>query len=304
MRKEDEVEIPSLTLDDDELNQHASGTTEAPVKAKRRLNPPPATRPQATAKAKRASLFGVYLLLLIILAVVGAGGYWLWSQNQLLKAQLLGAQGQIEQLDSQLVETDASTDALGSSVEETLANHDSEIRKLWAVAYDRNRSAIAEQSDSLKALQERVGQIRESLSTQAKLVAVQGDAFNEIEDGYNRLVDTVADVESSQTQQTQTISTIESANADQKQQLTRIGDRLDKLAERVAGLDGRLRALGIEVKTLDATPNLPDDLARRLEANEEAIDSIDQFRPQVLREINSLKSQVRQLSLESSLSGG
>ncbi|MBM6549959.1 hypothetical protein [Marinomonas ostreistagni] len=304
MRKEDEVEIPSLTLDDDELNQHASGTTEAPVKAKRRLNPPPATRPQATAKAKRPSLFGVYFILLIVLALMGAGGYWLWMQNQQLKAQLLGAQGQIEQLDSQLVETGESADALGSSVEETLANHDSEIRKLWAVAYDRNRTAIAEQSESVKALEERVAQLRESLSTQSKLVAVQGDAFNEIEDGYNRLVDTVAQVEEQQSGQSETLSSLTEAKTEQQQQVSRINSRLDQMAERLAGLDGRVRALGSEVQALGATPNLPDDLTRRLEASEEAIDSIDQFRPQVLREINSLKSQVRQLSLEASLGGG
>ena len=317
MRKEDEVEIPSLTLDDDELNERASGTAETSMpKAKRRLNPPPAQRAPTPISARRQSLAGIYALLLIIVAAAAGGAYWLWSNNQQLKKQLASAQEQIDTLNDQVLATDASTDALGSSVEQTLKNHDSEIRKLWGVAYDRNRSAIAEQSETVSALEDRVAQIRESLSTQSKLVAVQGDAFNEIEDGYNRLVDSVASVESAQEGQAQSIgrlddavTQIETAQDDassyQREQLEGVRQRLDELTDRLSEMDAKVRSLGIEVETFDATPNnLPADLARRLQANEEAIDSIDQFRPQVLREINSLKSQVRQLSLEASLGGG
>jgi hypothetical protein len=49
---------------------------------------------------------------------------------------------------------------------------------------------------------------------------------------------------------------------------------------------------------------MPNDLTSRLSNTEEAIRSIDEFRPQVLREINNLKAQVRQMSLELSIANG
>ncbi|RDL45864.1 hypothetical protein DN730_02100 [Marinomonas piezotolerans] len=316
MRKDDDVEIPSLTLDQDEISDRSSLSAQANQAKKRRLNPPPAKPAQAstanTKHTKKPSLAGIYLLLLLILCGSAGGGYWLWMQNQALRDELLGAQSQIQDLDHQLLAADVSTDQLGSTVEETLKNHESEIRKLWGVSYDRNRGNISSNSDAIEQLDDKLSQLRETVSTQAKLVAVQGDAFNEIEDGYNRLIETVANVQNSQ--------------ESQKSSLTTISEKLDRSAAEQASQQGRIEALRLQ---LDQTVTSLEQIAQRLEqqkielANiqakpsdsapsaevnaklneyDEAIRSIDEFRPQVLREINSLKAQVRQISLQQTLS--
>ena len=84
MRKDDDVEIPSLTLDQDELNDRTSTSATAQKAGKQRLNPPPAKPSVAKhAPSKKPSLGFVYFLLLLIIGGAGAGGYWLWLENTL-----------------------------------------------------------------------------------------------------------------------------------------------------------------------------------------------------------------------------
>ena len=323
MQKDDDVEIPSLTLDQDEISDRGTGNSHVPKAGKQRLNPPPA-RPTGSpgaagyAPAKKTSLAFVYFLLLLIVGGVGAGGYWLWMENQALRDELLGARSQIQDLDSQLVAADVSTNALGQTVEETLKTHDSEIRKLWAVAYDRNRTGIANNDQQIEVLQEKLSELREVVSTQGKRFAVQADAFNDIENGYNTMVNTVAKIEEAQKHQIEEASTLAGdLNAKVEQQGSTIGSQRDRIADldrqlselkrSLSGLDSKVsqQSEGIDALSSAASqPSVPSNLSSRLQSTEEAIRSIDQFRPQVLREINNLKSQVRQMSLELSLKNG
>ena len=318
MRKDDDVEIPSLTLDQDELNDRTSTSASTQKAGKQRLNPPPA-KPTAAVHApvKKPSLAFVYFLLLLIIGGAGAGGYWLWMENQKLRDELLGARSQIQDLDSQLVAADVSNSELGSTVEETLENHDSEIRKLWAVAYDRNRSAIATNDSKIEVLQGKLADLREVVSTQGKRVAVQADTFNEIENGYNTMVNTVATIEANQKEQVAKVASLESEVGLASKQ----ADTVKAQSDRIAALDSQLKSLKQGLDRLAAqvsqqgqgldklakepsSPEVPSNLGSRLANTEEAIRSIDQFRPQVLREINNLKAQVRQLSLELSIANG
>lgn len=317
MRKDDDVEIPSLTLDQDELSDRGAGVARAPKVGKQRLNPPPA-RPVSAhshAPAKKTSLAFVYFLLLLIIGGAGAGGYWLWMENQKLRDELLGARSQIKDLDSQLVAADVSTSELGQTVEETLKTHESEIRKLWGVSYDRNRKAIATNDQKIEVLEGKVSDLRDTVSTQGKRAAVQADAFNDIESGYNTMVSTVAGLESSQKQQ---VEQVESLTSDVNEKVQQQVATIKSQADRIAALDRQLSDLKSSLSNLNkqvskqsdalsstvSKPSVPDELSSRLQSTEEAIRSIDQFRPQVLREINNLKSQVRQLSLELSLKNG
>lgn len=318
MRKDDDVEIPSLTLDQDELNDRTSTSATAQKAGKQRLNPPPA-RPAAAAQAsvKKPNLGFVYFLLLLIIGGAGAGGYWLWFENQKLREELLGARSQIQDLDSQLVAADVSNSELGTTVEETLKTHESEIRKLWGVAYDRNRSAIATNGSKIEVLEGKLAELREVVSTQGKRVAVQADAFNEVENGYNTMINTVATLESTQKEQVAKVSQLAGdLNSLSKQagDMKAQGDRIAALDSQLTSLDQALDRLAAQVSqqgqgldSLAKTPSaplVPSNLDARLENTEEAIRSIDEFRPQVLREINSLKAQVRQLSLELSMTSG
>lgn len=313
MRKDDDVEIPSLTLDQDEISDRPSTANAAAQAKKRRLNPPPAKpthSPQATSvRAKKQSLFGVYFLLLLIIAGAGAGGYWLWLDNQKLRNELIGAQSQIQDLDHQLLAADVSSDKLGSTVEEVLKTHDSEIRKLWGVAYDRNRGNISANTEALEKLDERLSQLRDTVSTQARLVSVQGDAFNEVENGYNRLIDSVAAVEVKQEQQDTllgelngTVEQSSKAVSAQQGNIEALRLSLDELSSRLDGLSGTLEEQRQQIASASESPAFTPEMEQQLNSYDEAIKAIDEFRPQVLREINSLKAQVRQISLQQTLS--
>lgn len=318
MRKDDDVEIPSLTLDQDELSDRTPTSSAAQKAGRQRLNPPPAKPNAATqAPVKKPSLGFVYFLLLLIIGGAGAGGYWLWLENQKLRGELLGARSQIQDLDSQLVAADVSNSELGSTVEETLKTHESEIRKLWGVAYDRNRSAIATNDSKIEVLEGKLTDLREVVSVQSKRVAVQADAFNEVESGYNTMVNTVAKLETAQKEQGSKVAELVSdlsAVAKQSDDIKSQGDRIVSLDKQLKTLQQSLERLATQVsqqgKGLDSlaktpsAPTVPSNLDARLENTEEAIRSIDEFRPQVLREINSLKAQVRQLSLELSMANG
>lgn len=244
MSRHDDVDIPSLTLDQDEVSERRSIQ---PTK-KRKLNPPPAhpvknTQATATPVYKKPSLAGVYFLLFLILGAAGGAGYWLWMQNQMLLAELQDAKGEIRNLDHQLIAADVSANEQDISIEQTLKNHDSEIRKLWGVSYDRNRGAIKANTDSLTDLDKKLSSVRESVSTQAKLVAVQGDAFSDLEDGYNKLLSTVAALETGDQEKTVDIASM-------KERLDGASDTLLELNTRTAGTFGQIEAQKLQMDQL------------------------------------------------------
>ena len=322
MRKDDDVEIPSLTLDQDELSGR-SGAASTPKAGRQRLNPPPA-RPASVhggssqAPAKKTSLAFVYFLMLLITAAIAGGGYWLWLENQKLRSELLGARSQIQDLDSQLVAADVSNTKQGETVEETLANHDSEIRKLWGVSYDRNRKAISDNDQKIEQLESKLAELREVVSTQGKRVAIQADTFNEVENGYNRMLKTLAEMEKGIADQAQSVQQAQAALSTQVDeqktatksvtgQVSNLESQLATLKRSLAALEKSINSQSKTIATLSdapAAPAIPNDLTSRLSNTEEAIRSIDEFRPQVLREINNLKAQVRQMSLELSIANG
>ncbi|TDO96922.1 hypothetical protein [Marinomonas balearica] len=329
MQRDDEVEIPSLTLDLDELQSRNPQQS----KPKRKLNPPPAkpTSSAAQAKApvyKKQSLFGVYFLLLLILGAASAAGYWLWQQNQQLKGQLAGALNEIQDLDHQLIAADVSAGELGSTVEETLKTHESEIRKLWGVAYDRNRKNIQTNIEGLKSTQTKLAELRENVATQGKLVAVQGDAFNEIEDGYNRLVESVSSLDKKSDEELSALQLnvqavqlqgeqVSGKQSNLQAQYEALALQINKTLASIESLEDKIEANKTEIdevavlaaaanaKPVATAPSVkPDELAKldkQVSENNEAIASIDVFRSQVLSQLNTLKAQVNQLALQQQL---
>ena len=332
MPRHDDVVIPSLTLDHDEVSERRT----AQPTAKRRLNPPPARptgAPSGSATVyKKPSMVGVYLLLLLILGSAGGAGYWLWQQNQILMHELQSAKGEIENLDHQLLAADVSANEQGTTVEQTLKNHESEIRKLWAVAYDRNRKSIATNEERLTEIDKKVSDLKLAISTQAKLVAVQGNAFNDVEAGYNQLINSVVALEAStktndgaltalRTEQAQTANSLSAmSTADtalqgrleaQSVQVTQVLNQLDGLEQQYQKLLKDVAALAsVPASPVVATATVPDTITRTLKDHQEAIDSNDAFRAQVNGELNrldnslgSLSQQIKQIELQQQLSG-
>ncbi|MGJ8648287.1 MAG: hypothetical protein ACSHXJ_15410 [Marinomonas colpomeniae] len=303
MNRDDDVEIPSLTLDQDEVSERRPNVAET------RKRPTPSPKKPAHAPNlvhKKTSLVGVYFLLLVILSVSASAGYWLWQQNIQLREELYGAKGEIQNLDHQLIAADVSANQQGQTLEETLKTHDSEIRKLWAIAYDRNRKAIADNSAAIETLERKNSEMRDTISTQSKRVAIQAEAFNDVEAGYNKLIPTVAAIDDvvktmSSTQEEQAtqlqtaeakISAYEKNNDIQSLSLSQIQQDLTTLQQKIAAFENKPEA----VSSADVV-----EIEKQLATQQDAINSSDAFRTQVNGEIIRLRKQINQLMLEQQL---
>jgi hypothetical protein len=298
MRKDDDIEIPSLTLDQDEVSDRRPSASAAAPKG--HSAPTPARPAHAPVVVhKKPSFVGIYFLLILLLLMSAGAGYWLWQQNRQLRNELYGAKSEIQNLDHQLLAADVSANKQGETLEETLKNHDSEIRKLWGVAYDTNRKSIATNSTAIEDLQKKLSTLRETVSTQSKRIAVQAEAFNDVEAGYNKLIPSVAVID-------ETVKAIATKQEGQENLIaTQIGKneaqglRLDQVLQDLAALQKKVVAIEEQVSNANSadTAVIEQTLAR----HQDAINSSDAFRTQVNAEIIRLRKQINQLMLEQQL---
>ncbi|MCB5161894.1 hypothetical protein [Marinomonas algarum] len=303
MRRDDDVEIPSLTLDQDEVSDRRPSAPSSAKKAQQRQPTPTRPAHAPTVVHKKQSLAGIYFLLIVLIAAASGAGYWLWQQNMQLRNELYGAKSEIQNLDHQLLAADVSANKQGETLEETLKTHDSEIRKLWGVSYDTNRKAIAGNKENVAALEKKLSTLRETVSTQSKRIAVQAQAFNEVEAGYNTLVPSVATLDETlkalaitqENQAKRLTTTNEAINAQKGQNeaqtlsLEQLSQHLDTLQEKVAQLASQKQ---------EASETSAVDIQQTLNRHQDAIDSSDAFRTQVNAEIIRLRKQINQLMLE------
>ena len=212
-----------------------------------------------------------------------------------------------------MLAADVSANKQGGTLEETLKTHDSEIRKLWAVAYDRNRNAIAENTETLKALEAKLAATRDSLSTQSKRVAIQADAFNDIEVGYNKLIPAVASVQEKLEQTITDVTKLKIATDTQSQQavaqqqsLAALTGKLEAQTLSLEQIAQNVSQLETSLAELSATPSGADanqllEITNQLAKHQEAIESNDTFRIQINAEINRLRQQANQILLQQQL---
>ncbi|TYL47795.1 hypothetical protein [Marinomonas sp. IMCC 4694] len=304
MRRDDDVEIPSLTLDQDEVSERRPSAT----LKKGQFTPTPARPAHAPAVVhKKPSFAGVYFLLLLLIFAAGAAGYWLWQQNVQLRNEVYGARSEIQNLDHQLLAADVSANKQGETVEETLKKHDSEIRKLWGVSYDTNRKSIASNDSDIKELEKKMSSMRDAISTQSKRIAVQAEAFNDVEAGFNKLVPAVANlgetvkvITTAQETQAQRIAFSEQQISAQTGQYQAQALSLEQILQDLSQLQERIVAIESQVALANTTSSSTDmtDIQQTLTKHQDAIESSDAFRTQVNSEIIRLRKQINQLMLE------
>lgn len=330
-KHDDDVEIPSMMLDQDE------------VKPRREAVPPPQPKPtpsEATepyqsgataphqpeamptpivhAVVEKPSLIGIYILLGISLCVVSVFGYIGWSQNQQLKAEL---ERQIQDLDSQLIAADASAAEQGLTIEETLKKHNSEIRKLWGVSYDTNRKAIKKNTQGVSDLEKSQSSIQKSQTSLDKKISEQGKKQTSLEKSQKSLADvnkiTKSDLEALKKQQVSMVSNAKTLSETVKKQNTQIERLMKSLAEletqntnseaKLKAAEKTLKEVNTSVASMERKlksqlgDSRPGDLEIQLKDHQEAIESIDAYRIQVNNKLNRLETHINQLLLQSQL---
>lgn len=304
MPRDEDVDIPSLKLDQDEVSDRRPSSSTP----KRRLNPPPARAsvPTGNVVYRKPKLTGLYILLILILAAAAGAGYWLWQQNLQLREELSGTKGKIENLDHQLLAADVSANKQGETVEQTLKNHDSEIRKLWAIAYDTNRKTLSDHSDAITAMQKKLSIMNDAVSTQTQRIAIQGDAFNELEANYNKLITSVAEIDKTVKPLTKQLAAVldKQASLEKEVALQKGNDEaqalsLDQASQDIDSLQKKVKSLANNSAGLSAAEL--SNIKQTLKKYQDAIDSNDAFRSQMNAQMLRLNKQINQLLLQQQL---
>ncbi len=215
----------------------------------------PAT-PQYSPPATSSTSPLAIIALLVALGGVGLGGYFGW---QLMQAQthLAAADARILELENRLsVSSDESSQSL-TQVDAKLRWADSEIRKLWGVAHDTNRKAIAANTEKIAELSKDFAAVKKD--TAAAKTAASG-LQSQIANSKTALDAAVAKVDGAV-----------NGNAELRKRLQDLTEQLDRTEAQLASL----RTVEQKVRT-----------------NEEAIAAIDAYRRTINRDILAIKQQL------------
>ena len=238
-------------------------------------------------------------LWLALLVLAGAG--W-WQQQQTLQAM----EEQLEEADywarqsklalarfeGELSETGETLEQREQTLSETLEEQaesldeaHSEIRKLWGIAYDRNRKRLDSNEEAIAGLQEKVGSLDETvpeLEQRVSGVVEQTDTntgrLDDLSDEAEQLVASVSALEENLAGVNEQLAKVESSV---ERQLQRFG-REQKLT--LDGLDSRIGAIESQ---LDDLPS-----AERLTAMQTELDELSQVVAQLTSRLVRLSEQV------------
>ncbi|MBV0933097.1 coiled-coil domain-containing protein [Marinobacterium weihaiense] len=252
------------------------------------------TAPSAAAPNGRGGNLLVTLILLLMATALGYLGFMLTQQQEQLAdvhAELQQAQERVESLEAMLEVTSDSAEQSGETlqqrlegvntrVEERFAHFDSEVAKLWTIAYQRNKPQLEQQAEQLKQLQARL------TATNTALEQVRTEA--------GKVADALARTDSLRTEQAALKKTLQARLAASEQQLATLEQGLKVESE------GRLKVqkqLTRQLSELEGGSGVSAGLAQRIRQNEQAIKAIDGTRRQINQDLLRIRQQLNNLQL-------
>lgn len=271
-------------------------------------NPKPPGKPSGGGGSGRGVILAMGLL--IVAGAAGAGWYQQEQRIQMLEGQLEEADYWARQsklalarFEGDLSETGENLQEKGQSIEDRLATQgerldtaDSEIRKLWGVANDRNRKRLDDHQSKLESLR---ADVDEGESRREALTA----SVEELEAGItSRLEEVEADLQKQ-------ITAVRETGQQNASRLTKLDESLadvDKLVERqlvrfqreqkltIDGLESRIAALENATDNLSSSGQL-DAVRGDLSELEETVSAIDASRSQLTSRLVRLSEEVREL---------
>ncbi len=184
-------------------------------------------------------------IFLLVFASLGANLYLYLSladtqaENLALDTRVMDLEGKLSVTDESLSQSGAAIQALLKEHASELELHISEIRKLWAVAYDRNRPAIEtlqaqmtqaqQQLAGIQNLTSRMTQVEQrsqSIGSQSLIVAADveqlGTSVRSLTDTLNSLRTSFQQVQTSQREQSEAIAAIDAFRVQINQRLLRL----------------------------------------------------------------------------------
>lgn len=183
---------------------------------------------QATRSTKRAqSGMGggakFFLFLSFLLAVAAAAGSaYLFLQLTEAQATLQDAQERVLELENRLSSTDESVNESGVAMQVKIKDLTSEVDKLWASAWRKNKAAI-------EALEGQVKKQQQASASQAKSLAAQTQAVDKLQSQLGGALSAA-----------QELKEIQSTSMAQKAEFSELGDQLRDIDTGLRSLSKRM----------------------------------------------------------------
>lgn len=279
--------------------------------ASNRQKPPKPPKPEKTSGGGGPG-GGLLMWLLLVVVAAGAGAGW-YFQNERIEA----LEGQLEEADywarqsklalarfeGELSETGESLQERGASLEEKIAANDerldsadSEIRKLWVIANERNKKRLDEHQQRLADVDDQLAQANKAASDlTASLEQARAGLSADVAQVRQRLDDSVA--------------SLERANQEATQQLTRLSQQIgdvDQVVESrirrfeqeqklgISGMEGQIAALEQKVDSMAGDGEVRA-LRNQLSELKKTVDAVDASRSQLTSRLVRLSEEVNQL---------
>lgn len=220
----------------DEIRPRARTTTarQPPSSAK------PSSSTTVSKPAKKSSGFSVvtFFLGLFVVLLVGACAF-LYLQTTELELDKVALEGRIADIESKLSVTDESLSQSGAALQSVMKEHSnelelhmSEIRKLWAVAYDRNRVAIEELQANQKNIDTRIDSLVSAASKLDPLVQ-----------GYSGIESRLETISTQLLVQSATVDDLSSTDRDLADNLNKLSTGINTQSEVISDLQEAIDAI-------------------------------------------------------------
>ena len=274
-----------------------------------------AERPDSPIGSAKAGGTGVLWLLVIVLACVAGGGWYMQGQRvQALENQVEEADSWVRQsklalarFEGTLSETGENLQQAGVSLDEQLAsqetrldNADSEIRKLWVIANERNKQRLKQQAAAISELETALGKHRNDLVRVQTAVASAETALSDV----------VKRQQSERAELAVQVNTVQASASSLKTELAAANQRADALTksidERIAtsirrfeqeqklstsSIESRIAALAEEVTGTVSVSRL-QAVQREIAGLKETVEVIDSSRSQMTSRLVRLSQEV------------
>jgi chromosome segregation ATPase len=231
--------------------------------ASKSSTPPPVKLPESDGGGGGG--FVMFMLTILILALSGAS-YYLYDQSIMVKKQLKASQARLDTLEQRLSVADESMTQSSATAQVRLKELDSEVRKLWDNVWKKQKEELAVLDVSLTGHKAELDKAIKRLATQEARTKISDDQLAKFMKTY------AAERESLTSMAGKVDRVIAQAEVNRKQLLD-----MSKQVASGGGLDARVK-----------------DLERRITQNEEWLDSINAFRRQINRDIESMRVTISQ----------
>lgn len=245
----------SLSIDDEDIVR--------PAAAKKSPPPPP---PQQVDGPKGGSGGFVMFMLTALVLLLSGVSYYLYDQLTAAQTQLLAGQDRLDALEMRLSSADESISESTVTTSVKLKELDLEVRKLWDNVWKKQQDELAKHEATLGKQQSAMdAAVKRVVALEAKL-KTSDELLSKISKSYN------SDRESITSMSGKLDRVIAQSEVNRKELLN-----MGKQVASGGGLDARVK-----------------DVERRIAQNEEWLDSVNAFRKQVNRDIESMRQTMTQ----------